>query len=435
MIEICDYNKCTGCAACANICGHNAILMQQDVFGETHPYIDHTLCVDCGLCQKCCPNNNKPQYNYPIKCYAAFRTDKDKRRISASGGLGALMSEFVISIKKGVVFGTSYDNNLIPRTNYAENIEDIESFKGSKYVQSVITEDLFKQVRAFLKNDRFVLYIGTPCQIAGLKGYLRREYDNLLTVDLICHGVCPTCYLSEEIDYLCQKYNIRKNEISDIRFRGNDTCKNSLIDKILGRPATNNYVLSLWKDTEFGKERVYFGELNKNYYLTGFLKGVSMRENCYTCNYACPERISDITIGDFIGLSDTPPFPYPKGNVSSVTTNTQKGVNFYNEILLLDKSLVSVERDYNERLKYKPSLVSPFPRHHLNGAFRQIVQEKGYISAIQSVLKKEMSREYRISKFRWFIFLPIRSLKSIIKRMLLSVLSKEQLKKIKKVFL
>lgn len=434
MKEICEYDKCTGCWACVNACSHHAISMIEDQYGELHPSIDNSLCVDCGLCKLSCPNVNSLAYNKPIKCYAAFRTNKEKRKISASGGIGALFSEYAINQKSGVVFGTAYDKNLIPTTTSSETNDGIERFKGSKYVQSIVGSETFRQIRDFLKCNRFVLYIATPCQIAGLKSFLRKDYDNLITVDLICHGVCPTSYFSDEIKYLCQENKIDINEISDVRFRGNDSCNNSTIKKILGRPASNNYVLTLWKSSGSGKEKVYTGTINENFYLAGFLKGVSMRENCYSCSYARPDRISDITIGDFIGLSDNPLFPYPKGNVSSITTNTVKGQMFYEEILQSsDIDLISMERRYEERLKYKPSLVYPFPRHKLNSQFRQEYVNSGYVSAIHKTLGNELIHEKRKEMIHWFLVsLPKKTTIYIVKKLIIFLFGKEKLEKVKK---
>lgn len=148
--------------------------------------------------------------------------------------------------------------------------------------------------------------------------------------------------------------------------------------------------------------RLYRGNKNKNYYIAGFLYGVSMRENCYDCNYARPDRVSDITIGDFIGLGKKAPFDYPKKNVSSVTTNTSKGYNFYMEALNSMPELMSVERDYSERLEYKPSLLEPFERHPLNPTFRENYLKYGYLKAIRKTLRWTMFRNRILSKFKYW---------------------------------
>lgn len=366
-MQICPPDKCTGCYACVNACHFKCISMQEDKYGELHPVVDETRCTHCNLCMKSCPNNVDLDFNSPLSCYASWITDTQKRKICASGGIGTVLSEFAIKQKGGVVFGSRYDEQFTPIITYTEALEELEYFKGSRYVQSVVGNDTLIEVRDFLKSGRFVLFIGTPCQIAGLKSFLRKDYDNLVTVDLICHGVCPTEYFKEEVAYICGRKKIKK--LTDVRFRGNDR---------------KNFCLSFWT----GKSRcVYNKPAYTQYYFAGFLLGVSLRENCYQCRYARPERISDITIGDFIGLGKEIPFNYSKRNVSSVTLNTSKGEAFYQEVSRHTDILMNVQREYAERLKYKPSLIEPFHKHKLNPVFREQVLQIGYLKAIRQTLK------------------------------------------------
>lgn len=381
-MEICLKNKCTGCYACVNACSHHCIQMTEDEDGAVRPVIDESKCVGCKLCVSSCPNNVELEFRTPIKCYASWITDTEKRRICASGGIGTIMSEYVLK-QRGVVFGSRYDNNLTPIMTYVENLEDLESFKGSRYVQSLVGNTTYKEVRTFLRTGRLVLFVGTPCQIAGLKTFLRKEYENLITVDLICHGTSPTKYLKDEVDYLSEKFHLQG--VSDIRFRGNDG---------------NNYCLTLWdKDrrklfprSSFREKLLRFDEAQQ-FYLQGFLLGVSLRENCYTCNYARPERISDITIGDFIGLGQEKPFLEHVHNVSSVMINTIKGQTFYDRVCDNSESLKNEERNYSERLVYKPSLVYPCSRHDKNEEFTLKYKEKGFPEAIRIVLKNELRKK------------------------------------------
>lgn len=367
---ICPANKCTGCYACINACAQDCITMQEDEYGELHPVVDENSCLNCNLCIKSCPNNINLAFEYPKKCFASWISDRAKRKTCASGGIGTVMSEFMINHKNGIVFGSRYNENFTPIITYTEKINELEKFKGSRYVQSVMGKDIFKQVKLFLKNNRFVLFIGTPCQVAGLLSFLRKPFDNLVTVDLICHGVCPTKYFKEEINYITKNKGLSLKDITDVRFRGNDR---------------NDFCLSLWVNNS--SRRVYRKPHTIQYYLAGFLLGVSMRENCYSCNYARPERISDITIGDFIGLGKTIPFSHPKKNVSSVTLNTKNGRLFYEDMAVHTPALLNIERDYKERLEYKPSLVEPFHRHKFRPLFLERYLEVGYLKAIREVLR------------------------------------------------
>ena len=371
-MEICSYNKCTGCFACANACNKGCITLEEDKYGEIHPVVDEKKCIHCGLCKKVCPNNLKLDLNYPRHCYASWIDDEDKRKICASGGIGTIMSEFVLRYKQGVVFGTAYDSTFTPIATFTEKLEGLEKFKGSKYTQSIVGCSTFKQIKEFLMQGRFVIYIATPCQIAGLKSYLRKDYDKLITVDLICHGVSPTKYFKEELAYICKQHKIPMEKVSDVRFRGNDK---------------NNFKFSIWNLDSTGISKcLYSASYRKNYYLAGFLQGVSLRENCYTCNYAHPERISYITIGDFIWLGKTIPYQGKTRNVSSVTVNTPKGEIFYNEVSAMMPELINVERDYIERLAYKPSLCEPSARHQGNSKFKKLYLQEGYVSAIRKTL-------------------------------------------------
>ena len=382
-MQICPSDKCTGCAACQNKCTHNCISMQEDKYGELHPVVDESKCKKCGLCINVCPVNKELVFNHPLLCYASWITDKEKRRICASGGIGTVMSEYVINKLNGIIYGSRYDDNLTPIMTSADKIEELEKFKGSRYVQSIVSDTTYKNVLDNLKVGKKVLFIGTPCQIAGLKSFVKNDYDNLITVDLICHGCTPTEYFKKEVEYICKHKNL--SVINDIRFRGNDG---------------NNYCFSFWKNNK----KQYIERGYESYYLGGFLLGVTLRENCYSCSYARPERISDITIGDFIGLGQKVPFEYSTTNVSSVIINTEKGKVFYDEVSKNTSELMNVVRDYKERLEYKPSLVEPFERHKLNSVFKEEYLRSGYVVAIRETLGKLIKK----AKFKHTISLPIR---------------------------
>ena len=403
-MEICPHNECTGCYACVSACKHDCIKMEEDELGAIHPSVDENKCVNCGACRKVCPNKVSFDFKYPSACYASWITDKEKRRICASGGIGTTMSEYVIR-NGGVVFGSRYNESLVPIMTFTERLEELEHFKGSRYVQSLVGNDTYKQVKNFLLDDRQVLFIGTPCQIAGLKSFLRKEYQNLITVDLICHGVCPTRYFTEEVDYLSNKFKLK--DISDARFRGNDG---------------NNFRLTLWNKArrklfprDNYREKLLRLSESQQFYIWGFLLGVTLRENCYTCKYARPERISDITIGDFIGLGKEVPFDYPKANVSSVTINTEKGDACYKSVSESNDMLINVERNYGERLEYKPSLVEPFHRHPLNVKFKSNYPVYGFALSVRKVLHKEMSRR-KMGRLLCLPLIPLKVVKRIFKR-------------------
>ena len=382
-MEICPTDICTGCFACANACSQNCISMMPDDYGVIHPVIDESKCINCGFCKKACPNNVYLDFKSPIQCFASWVSIIEKRLTCASGGIGTAMAEYVISIG-GVVFGSCYDENLTPVISHTDYADGIEKFKGSKYVHSLVGNKNLREVREFLKTGRLVLFIGTPCQVAGLRAFLRKDYDNLITVDLICHGVCPNSYLKDEIAYLTEKYEI--TDVADIRFRGNDG---------------NNFRLTLWNKNrrklfprDNFREKLFRLSEAQQFYIRGFLLGVTMRENCYSCKYARPERVSDITIGDFIGLGKKTPFPYPEiRNISSVLLNTTKGQSFYEKVSATNSTLVNVEREYSERLEYRPSLLEAYKRHPLNSKFKHLYLKYGFHKAIRKTLGAYMCQK------------------------------------------
>lgn len=394
---ICPENNCTGCFGCANICPSGCITLKDNLYGELHPVINTDACINCGLCENTCPSNHLPKFNDPNHCYAAWTKDYALRCECASGGLGTLLSRFSIQHYHGVVFGTRYNKELMPVTDASESVEGLNAFKGSKYVQSIVGNKTYKNIKTYLKEGRFVLYIGTPCQIAALNNFLKVDYERLITVDLLCHGVTPTKYFLEEIHYLIKKKHLKN--IDNVRFRGNE--KNilwplirnkvgrnifSLVTFVYGK-MQNNYVLTLWSNT-----KLMYSDKKNPYYLTGFLNGITLRENCFECNYSRPERVSDITIGDFIGLDKRLLSRYGSDNVSSVTTNTKKGEDFYQKFLAEEKDFISIEREYSERLKYGPSLTRSSLRDPLNAKFKELYVNEGYVSAIRVALKDYMTK-------------------------------------------
>ena len=187
MIHITDREKCCGCEACIQRCPQQCITLHEDGEGFLYPETDEGRCIDCGLCEKVCPVIFQGTGRRPLNVYAAKNPDEEIRWESSSGGVFTLLAEKILS-EGGVVFGARFDARWEVVHDYTENVEGLSAFRGSKYVQSRIG-DSFRQTECFLKTGRKVLFSGTPCQIAGLKLFLKKEYDNLLTVDFICQGV------------------------------------------------------------------------------------------------------------------------------------------------------------------------------------------------------------------------------------------------------
>lgn len=300
--DICkDRSLCSGCEACANGCAQNAIEMKSDWRGFLYPSINQSKCVDCGLCAKICPVNIEERTPFVFD-KASVYVDKNQITFNraSSGGAFGVMARYVIS-NGGVVYGCSMDDDYNVKFIAAETEEELEQLHGSKYVQSKVGF-VYREIREVLKSGQLALLGACPCQIAGLKSFLRKDYDNLITMDLICHGVPSQPYFKDYVHDLLKK----KQGVSSFLFRNK-------------------------KETEYDigknritKDKVYVGYYNKDYYMTPFLWGKGYRSSCYKCLYAGGERQGDFTIGDFWNNSNAHFQIDDSHGVSLVLFNTSK---------------------------------------------------------------------------------------------------------------
>lgn len=270
--EICRERRfCAGCEACANVCPQKAIIMKADWRGFKYPHISSELCIDCGLCQKTCPINEKEKHPFVFGEARAF-VEKNSLYLAraSSGGAFGVLARYVIS-QNGIVFGATMDDEYNVYYIGVESLEDLPLLHGSKYVQSYVN-DIYSQVKSALTAGREVLFCGCPCQVVGLKNFLKKTYDNLITMDLICHGVPSQPYFKSYVrDLLKHKLKLG---FKSFRFRW--------------KPIENELVNDL-----------YIGFRQKDYYMTYFLWGKGYRPSCYRCRFAGGERQGDFTIGDF----------------------------------------------------------------------------------------------------------------------------------------
>ncbi|MDR3002496.1 MAG: Coenzyme F420 hydrogenase/dehydrogenase, beta subunit C-terminal domain [Fibromonadaceae bacterium] len=316
---ISDFKNCFGCRACEQKCNKNAITMQSNSEGFLYPSIDESLCNKCGLCEKICPAIEQGSERMPLKVYAAKNPNEEIRQQSSSGGIFTLLAEHIIN-KGGVVYGAKFNENWEVVHDYAETTEGLAAFRGSKYVQSNIG-DTYKTAKDFLQTGRDVLFSGTPCQIAGLKAFLQKDYDNLITVDFVCHGVPSPLvwkkYLNELIDNV--------HHISSIKFR----------DKSIGWKI---FCFAVHFSPSADKNNLQIIEpLNINTYMKGFLRDLYLRPSCHNCPAKKLKSGSDITIADYWGIQKVlPEFDDDKG-VSLVMINTERGKKIYDLLNKDDK--------------------------------------------------------------------------------------------------
>lgn len=329
MIQINDKKDCCGCGACVQRCPKQCIAMCEDEEGFLYPHVDAATCIDCSLCEKVCPVIHRDAAREPQSVYAAKNPDEEIRRQSSSGGVFTLLAEGVIA-RGGVVFGARFNEAWEVEHGYTETVEGLAAFRGSKYVQSR-TGDSFRWAEAFLKTGREVLFSGTPCQVAGLRRFLRKDYPNLLTVDFICHGVPSPGVWRNYLHETCAEVARQgdgKNSVSTHPLRVDDVriADISFRDKRLG---WKKYSFSLTLSVPGGhgaKNTVFRSEvLTRNAYMRGFLSDIYLRPSCYACAAKELRSGSDLTLGDYWGIASLMPELDDDRGVSAITVNTERG--------------------------------------------------------------------------------------------------------------
>lgn len=359
--------QCCACAACINICPQHCISFVQDQYGMIHSSVDENRCIHCGLCVKVCPYYEKGELKHPIQCLAAYRKSTKEMMDCASGGIAySLYKKFISDgfYVAGVLFNQDY-KAVFKITNKKE---DIYRFQGSKYVQADISE-LYKDLEILLQNGKKILIIALPCQIAAIKNFIsnkRLSVTQIVFVDLLCHGVSPGKYLDEELTYLVQKYKWKT--IKKISFRSNYKYR--------------DFNLTIFAETIKRRKRVYCASSNVDEYFWGFLSGVSLCESCYDCAFSKVDRISDITIGDYINIGTNARYPQYNGkkkNVSIILCNTEKGMDV---IYSLGKELNIFERPLEEAVDQCSALNEPCAQPEFRKKFLDRYLEGGYIYAV-----------------------------------------------------
>lgn len=348
-INISDKHNCSGCSACYSICPTNAIKMVQDEEGFLYPQIVKDKCVECGLCTKRCPYLSEV---FPAtdleECYAAYNPREDEREISSSGGMFYAMAKKIIK-EGGVVYGAAYDSQFKVYHTMVDNMSGLEKIVGSKYMQSRM-EDCFTMIKQNVQEKKRVLFVGTSCQVAGLKSFLGNDYNNLICVDFICLGV-PSPLVWEK--YLEHKFNI--NEIEKINFK----------DKTNG---WHNFSLRIKT-----KKRMFLQIGRQNIFFNGYFKGLYSRPSCSTCIYKGKNRVSDITISDCWGYSKIAPELDDNKGLSSIVIHSSKGNDFWHEI---KDEFIHIEGEIDDVKKFNSNYCKPFTEDEDREAFWRMFNER-----------------------------------------------------------
>lgn len=344
---------CFGCTACQYICPEQCIQMKEDSKGFKYPSIDDDMCTQCGLCKDVCPylSGYIGGELYPRTQAIAVKHKKENiRQNSSSGGAFTAISDWIINIG-GVVYGAGYDENMRVCHQRATSRGQRDKLRGSKYVQSDLQE-VFVDVNKDIQNKKQVLFVGTPCQIAGLKNVLGQDYENLFLVDIICHGVPSPKIFREYLEQLEQE---KKEKIVDCKFR----------DKSEG---WRNLTLSI----DFNSSKIVLNSSESSFYNL-FLNNTMLRPNCYECPYTNFNRPSDLTIGDFWGIENTfIDFDDNKG-ISLVLVNTTKGKHLIHNIgVEIEMKEATHEQCMQDRLH------SPTAPHEHSDSFWEDYGAKGF---------------------------------------------------------
>ena len=332
MISLNDKKDCMGCYACSNICPVNSISMVSDTEGFWYPQVDYDKCIKCGQCRKVCPILSKTSISNVPSAYACINKEEAVRLASSSGGIFTLIAEQVIE-DGGVVFGAGYNDDFTIEHSYIETKEELSKFRGSKYVQSRIG-NTYNQVKDFLKTGRSVLFTGTPCQISGLKSYLRKSYDNLICIDIICHGVpSPKVWMK----YVSYREQVAGSSAQRISFRRKDEGWKRFSATFLFKDGTE-----------------YRKTLDQDLYMQAFLKDVCLRPSCYACEFKTIHRQSDITLADFWGIQSILPEMDDDKGTSLMFVNTTKGKEVFGQI---ENKMKYKEVELDQAIVFNPAAI------------------------------------------------------------------------------
>lgn len=367
MIEITDKYDCCGCTACESVCGHDAIAMVADIEGFLYPKVDVSKCVGCGLCERVCPVKYRDTNRFnslPQKVYALHHVDNDVWQTSSSGGVFAALVEDCLS-QGGIVFGAEYDDDFVVVHKGEETHDGVLKFRGSKYVQSDM-RGVFRDVKQYLREGRHVLFSGTPCQVEGLKCFLLKPYDNLITVDILCHGVPSPRVFADYVKYISRhSFSILIGiNMKDKTFGWG--YQNLRLFFKGGYSEFNSPLSNLWN-------RIFYGH-------------VANRPACHKCRFTNLSRPGDLTIGDFWGIEKShPEFISDKG-ISLLLVNSDNGMRIWNRVQSRFVYMESDTAECQQPAVYcsQPEAVDrvDFWSRYLSNGFNNIIHYKYGISII-----------------------------------------------------
>lgn len=383
-INITDKAKCCGCEACVQVCENNAITMHEDSEGFRYPIVNHELCAECGRCEKVCQYNEMPKkYQEDKYVFGGYHQNPMVRFESTSGGaFTAIVDAFCDN--NHVVFGAESDG-LTVHHGYILDKKDISKFRKSKYSQSIIG-DSYKQVKAFLKEGKKVLFSGTPCQIAGLKCFLNKAHqDNLLTVEVICEGVPSPLYVRKWDNYLRKRHGQGITNI-DYRYTGKSLFQ-------FGKWDFEQTKLELKNNKRIIKDRWF------NPFWSIWLNHLMNRPSCYKCQFTTSDRVADISLGDLWGVHLYCPELYGKnGGSSLIVCNTAKGKAVFEKA---QQSMYGHKLAFEDALQYQSPMRKRIPENSNRNSFMADLQSNMTYKEITKKWAKKPSFKLLWQKYVW----------------------------------
>lgn len=377
-------DQCTSCTACSNICPKQCISFNKNKDGFNYPEIDKSKCIKCSLCENICPVINKKQTNSKTRAYAVKNKNEEVRLESTSGGFFSLLADYVLE-NDGYVAGAAYDENFVVKHIIINDRSELYKLRGAKYSQSELG-NIFFSIKKLLEDEKMVLFSGTPCQCEGLKAFLKKDYKNLITADLICHGVPSPKIWQYYIDYRSCKEN---DEVRPIKI--------NMRSKASG-----------WSNYNYSTEFVYENRkrtlvLNsQDLFMKAFVRNICLRESCSNCKAKGINRVTDFTLGDYWGIWDQyPEFDDNKG-VSLVFVHSKKGNELFN---LLKNNLVLIQVDENKAYKENESLVNSSIAHHNRYDFFNAINQLNFENIVCNFLVNKENKnivsvvKYILNKF------------------------------------
>lgn len=366
-ITSCTLDYCLECGICIYRCPKKCISMKLNNLGEGYPQIDNSRCIRCGICNSICPMNKVSEGVVPQKVFAAWAKDKNVRQKVSSGGAAYFLYRRFIEKYNGIVYGPVFNNHQELVFQSFSSLDQLNQLIGSKYVFSKMGK-IYLKIEEQLKKGNKILFIGMPCQVSALKNYLKVEYNNLFTVDLICHGMPPNYYFQEHLKSILSPKQLL--EVSKISFRKN-----------------HKYILQVYANEG---ECIYKSPDYLDTYLLAYSRRMICKEACYNCLYAKTKRISDITIGDFWGIDNSIEFDEKVENgVSCVLINTEEGSDLFK---MCHNDMDYRERTLKEALAENETLKHPMLPNSYRIAFVNNYKIGNFENTIKKILFKTLLR-------------------------------------------